>query len=87
MGIVARIAGVTVPDRDEDVAVGGDAGLEELRFRGAGRVDCGVDTTIEVECPECFTVQEVELPFDKGFFLPGRDRTARRRARSGSSPT
>ena len=67
--------------------------LEDLTMRDADllvdefdRVDCGVDTTIEVECPECFTVQEVELPFDKGFFLPGRDRTARRRARSSSSP-
>ena len=51
------------------------------------RVDCGVDTTIEIECPECFTQQEIELPFDKEFFLPGKDRTARRKARSNSSPT
>ncbi len=68
--------------------------LEELTLRDADflvdefdRVDCGVDTTIEIECPECFATQEVDLPFDKGFFLPGRDRTARRRARSNSSPT
>jgi hypothetical protein len=68
--------------------------LEELTMRDADflvdefdRVDCGVDTTIEIECPECFQTQEVELPFDKGFFLPGRDRTARRKARSSSSPT
>ena len=67
--------------------------LDELTMRDADflvdefdRVDCGVDTTIEIECPECFTTQEVELPFDKGFFLPGRDRTARRKARSTSSP-
>jgi hypothetical protein len=66
--------------------------LEELSMRDADflvdefdRVDCGVDTTIEIECPECFATQEVELPLDKGFFLPGRDRTARRRARSNSS--
>ncbi len=66
--------------------------LEELTMRDADflvdefdRVDCGVDTTIEIECPECFATQEVELPFDKAFFLPGRDRTARRRARSSSS--
>jgi hypothetical protein len=63
--------------------------LEELSMRDADflvdefdRVDCGVDTTIEIECPECFQRQEIELPFDKGFFLPGRDRTARRRARA-----
>jgi hypothetical protein len=40
---------------------------------------------IEVEWPECFTVQEVELPFDRGFFLPGKARMARRRDRSSSS--
>jgi hypothetical protein len=39
------------------------------------RVDCGVDTEIEVECPECFGVTRVELPFEKGFFLPERRRT------------
>ncbi len=68
--------------------------LEDLTMRDADflvdefdRVDCGVDTTIEIECPECFQTQEVELPFDKGFFLPGKDRTARRKARSTSSPT
>jgi hypothetical protein len=68
--------------------------LEDLSLRDADflvdefdRVDCGVDTTLQIECPECFTAQEVELPFDKGFFLPGRDRAARRKARSSSSPT
>ena len=34
--------------------------------------DCGVETSIEIECPECFTVQRVELPFDQSFFLPTR---------------
>lgn len=36
------------------------------------RVDCGVETSIEVECPECFGTTRVELPFEKGFFLPER---------------
>ena len=67
--------------------------LEDLSMRDADflmnefdRVDCGVDTTIEVECPECFLVQDVDLPFDRGFFLPGKERIARRRDRSASSP-
>lgn len=66
--------------------------LEDLSMRDADflvdefdRVDCGVDTAIEVECPECFTLQEVELPFDRGFFLPGKARTARRWDRTSSS--
>ncbi len=65
--------------------------LEDLSLRDADflvdefdRVDCGVDTTIEVECPECFAVQEVELPFEKTFFMPGKARTSRRRDRSSS---
>ena len=67
--------------------------LEELTMRDADflvdafdRVDCGVDTAIEVECPECFAVQEVELPFDRSFLLPGRGRTTRRRAHTSSCP-
>jgi hypothetical protein len=67
--------------------------LEDLSMRDADflvdefdRVDCGVDTAIEIECPECFAQQEVQLPFDPTFFLPGKGRTARRRERSGSSP-
>lgn len=68
--------------------------LEDLTLRDADflvdefdRVDCGVDTTIEIECPECREVQDVDLPFDSAFFLPGKERTARRKARSASSPT
>jgi len=68
--------------------------LEDLTLRDADflvdefdRVDCGVDTTIDVECPECRETQEVDLPFDSAFFLPGKERTARRKARSTSSPT
>ena len=33
-------------------------------------VDGGVETTLEVECPHCLGLQEAELPFEKGFFLP-----------------
>ena len=39
--------------------------------------DGGVETAIEVECPACAGVQEVQLPFERGFFLP------RTRARTG----
>jgi hypothetical protein len=50
------------------------------------RVDCGVETSIEIECPECWATQEVELPFDRGFFLPSKG-TAKSQALAGSSPT
>ena len=82
---VSEVEGVAPRDKK--------AFLEDLTLRDADflvdefdRVDCGVDTTIEVECPECFSVQEVELPFDRTFFMPGKERTARRRDRSVSFP-
>jgi hypothetical protein len=68
--------------------------LEDLSLRDADfllgefdRVDCGVDTAIEVECPRCLATQEVELPFDRTFFLPGTAKAARRKASRASSPT
>lgn len=51
-----------IDDLDSDVA-------DELRdaFDAAG---CGLETTIEVECPVCGAFGEIEIPFvgDKGFF-------------------
>jgi hypothetical protein len=38
--------------------------------------DGGVETSIEVECPHCFEVQEIDLPFGRDFFLP-RAKTSR----------
>lgn len=65
--------------------------IEDLSLRDADflvdefdRVDCGVDTGIEIECPECFATQEVDLPFDRTFFMPGKERAARRRGRTSS---
>jgi hypothetical protein len=34
------------------------------------RADGGVETNIEVECPFCYGIQEVQLPFGRNFFLP-----------------
>lgn len=34
----------------------------------------GVETTIEITCPECFTIQEIELPLAGIFTLPKRSR-------------
>jgi hypothetical protein len=32
--------------------------------------NCGVKTDIEVPCPHCGTIQDVQLPFGRGFLLP-----------------
>jgi hypothetical protein len=55
-----------------------DLGMADVAFLVSEfeRVDCGVDTELEVECPECNGITRVELPFDKGFFLPEKKRPA-----------
>ena len=50
------------------------------------RVDCGVETEIEVECQECYSTTRVELPFDKNFFLPDRVTTPAPTASTPPSP-
>ncbi|NPV54509.1 MAG: hypothetical protein HPY71_13505 [Firmicutes bacterium] len=34
--------------------------------------DCGVDTTVQVECPNCGRIQEIDIPIfsERSFFLP-----------------
>lgn len=65
---IVEIEGVKDSERRrflEDLEV---ADAEFLRSE-FDRVDCGVDTTIEIECPECLTLQDIDLPFDQRFFL------------------
>ena len=45
-------------------------------------VDCGVDTEVEAECPECGRLVRFDLPFDS-MFAPGRSIRARKRERLG----
>jgi hypothetical protein len=33
-------------------------------------VDCGVETNIQVECPECYAVEDIRLPLNQEFFFP-----------------
>lgn len=50
---------------------------EELRD-AFDRVDCGVDTTLEAECPKCRDWSEFVLPFT-GIFLPGKGISKRKK--------
>lgn len=66
---VVEIEGVAPQDRRrflEDVELADLAALLDA-FE---RVDGGVETSIEVECPSCGGVQDVDLPFERGFFFP-----------------
>ena len=65
--------------------------LEDLSMRDATflmgefeRVDGGVETSIDIECPECGAEQGIELPFGATFFVPS---ATRRPAPSTSSRT
>lgn len=60
--------------------------LEELPMgaipdllRAFDEADCGVDTDIEVECPDCGEVQTVTLPFGPTFFIPEKARPKTRK--------
>lgn len=39
--------------------------------------DCGVDATIEIECPECRALRDINLPFGADFFFKRTKKTAR----------
>jgi hypothetical protein len=68
--------------------------LEELELADAEflrnefeRVDGGVETSIEVECPECLMTQDIDLPFDHRFFLASSRRKRTATSSAGSSTT
>jgi hypothetical protein len=55
--------------------------IEELSMRDAShlvaefeRVDGGVETTIQIECAECYAVQDIDLPFGPSFLMPSTTR-------------
>lgn len=38
--------------------------------------DCGIETGFEIECPKCGSIKEVQIPFDQGFLIPSKSRSA-----------
>jgi hypothetical protein len=82
---IVEIEGTDAKDRRgflEELSMS-DADFLQTEFE---RVDCGVETAIDIECPDCWATQEIELPFDRGFFLPSKG-SARSPASTASSPT
>jgi hypothetical protein len=66
---IVEIEGVKTEDKRrflDDMELADAAALLD-RFDEA---DGGVETSIEVECPACGAVQDLQLPFERGFFLP-----------------
>ena len=68
----------------EGVPTGGTrAFVEDLSMRDANflvshfeSVDCGVETSIEIECPHCLRMQELDLPLEAGFLWPSKQKAA-----------
>lgn len=79
-----RIDGIDKKEREKRQAF-----LEDLPIRDINalkidieRNDCGLDTTIEVECPVCEMSWEIELPFGRELFAPSDpNRRAKREKR------
>lgn len=53
--------------------------LEECEFKDLldllevfDKHNCGVQTDIEIQCPECEAIQDIKIPFGRGFLVPTR---------------
>ena len=75
---IAEIDGVASQDMRKFVE---NMGLGEANnlIEKFDEVDCGVETTIEIECPECYSESDVTLPFDRAFFFPSQQSRQRKR--------
>ena len=75
---IATVSGVDIDPDDETTAYEQKvAWLEDLRapmhrriLRTMEAADCGIETEIEIECPECGARQDIDLPFDATFLFP-----------------
>ena len=75
---IAEIQGVVPQDLRKYISA---LGLREANhlIDKFDEVDCGIETTIEIECPECYALSDVTLPFDQSFFFPSQQSTQRKR--------
>jgi hypothetical protein len=84
-----RIESIEGVDARDKAAFIDDLEMEDVTFLLGefDRVDCGVETEISVECPECYGISRVELPFERGFFLPQRRKPSAAPTSSSPRPT
>lgn len=70
--LASRIVSIEGVEPNKIVEFIDDLPLGVLRklLKAFDATDCGVNTTIEVECPKCGNVEEIELPLGKEFWLP-----------------
>lgn len=73
---IVSVEGVEDRDLDEYLEGLGLPMLAKLIDR-FDEQDCGVDTVVEVTCPECGAVQEHEIPFDEDFFFKRKRRVVK----------
>jgi hypothetical protein len=83
---IVEIGGVAPKDKRAFLE---DMSLRDAAFLAAefDRVDCGVETSFDVECQSCLAVQTIDLPFEQDFFLPTKKASSpRSTSRAGAKP-
>ena len=82
-GMLAALLALRVVEVEGIGAADKAAFVENLALRDANflmshfeRSDCGVETSIAIECPHCFEVQQVDLPLGPSFLWPQTRRTS-----------
>ena len=82
-GMLAAVLALRVVEVEGIGAIDKAVFLDGLALRDANFLmsqfelaDCGVETSIAIECPHCFEVQQVDLPLDPSFLWPQTRQTS-----------
>lgn len=67
---LVRIGDVKDPKKLTALVEETDADVLDLLWSEMEAADCGVETSFEVECPECGGETTIVLPLDRTFFMP-----------------
>ncbi|OHD18492.1 MAG: hypothetical protein A2Y38_13805 [Spirochaetes bacterium GWB1_59_5] len=70
---IIEIEGIKAPDRQryiQEMDLGAQGDIIEM----LDEVDGGIDNEITIECPSCYSQQDVRLPFDGAFLMPPKKR-------------
>jgi hypothetical protein len=76
--LAARITAVSGIEGNDRVKWLDDLEMEDTQelIRILDESDGGIDTETHVECEHCGLIQEIQLPFDKAFWLPQKKKPA-----------
>lgn len=89
VALASRVLEIEGVDANDRVRMLDDLSMADARnlLRDFDLADGGIETEIEIECPHCFTIQEVELPLGRDFFLPREKKTLKPTTKMNSEAT